>query len=484
MITENIPLHPEIEKLLQEDEGIQLEYKTENEKRRDIAECLTALANSKGGYVIFGIEDPPKGQLPPKIAGIKDSKALIDRVNSAADDCTPSLGVYVSVATIKYQNKSIVIAKIDEHVPMIISVKGRFLKRRGSFNKVMSYEDFIQYAISHKSLLFENMPVPHANWDDLNLDKINEYIQIRQKKSKRNLTLAPQEFLHSINCLIEKKGTLIPNYAGILLFGNNPLRFVPQSEMICIRFRGTKVTRGYIDRQDITGTIPELIDAGVEFVKKNMRIGGYVWGIKRTNYEEYPLKAVREAITNCCAHREYSDNGYTCVYMFDDRIEFSSPGGIPMGITLEQIQNFEFRSRPRNHLITRLLRDMDYMENAGSGLNMMATQMQEHHLPVPVFRELECELRTYFYGPGGQFMQEVTDKENETSQHIILTSNLTEIQLKVLEYVKQNGQITNKIYCKLFGTSNVKAKRELQVLVSKKLLKMHGKGRGTHYKIT
>ena len=481
MVTQNTVTTKQLDKLLQRDEGLRLEYKTESEKRRDIAECLAAMANSKGGFVIFGVEDPQKGKLPPKIIGIKNVKSVIDRVNCAATDCTPSLNAYVYVGPMEYLNKTIVVAEVNSKVPMITNVRGRFLKRRGSFNMVMGFEDFIHYAVSHKVLLFENMPVPRAKWQDLDPQKIKRYMKLRQRKSKREIDMYPREFLNSISCLVEKNGETVPNYAGLLLFGRDPQRFVLQGEMICIRFRGTEVSRGYIDRQDITGTIPEMIDQGVDFVRKNMRIGGYVWGVKRTDYEKYPLTAVREAITNCCAHREYCDNGFTCVYMFDDRIEFSSPGPVPLGISLEQIQRFEFRSRPRNHLITHILRDMGYMENAGSGLKMMATTMTENNLPKPKFREFESELRTYFYGPGEDFMKEVAEKEKEEAEMLSPPSDLSDRQIQALDYVRKHSRITNKVYRELFGVSNVTAKRELQDLTVRKILHMKGKGRGTFY---
>jgi len=274
-----------------------------------------------------------------------------------------------------------------------------------------------------------------------------------------------------------------------IAFGHEPQLCIPQAEVTCIRFRGLKVTRGYQDRQDLRGTIPELIDQAVTFVRHNMRVGGYVWGIKRTDYYEYPLKAVREAVTNALVHRDYSKNGCVCVYILDDRIEFSSPGRIPPDITLQQIQRFEHRSRPRNHLLTHILRDMEYLEEAGTELKLMATEMVQNGLEKPTFQEFESELRTYFKGPGDKFMADVekedpihqVDKKEATIAEIL--KNLSDHQRKIVEYTQQHGKITNLDYRQLFNTTRQVATKNLTTLARKEILEKRGSGKNTFYVI-
>ncbi|KOR28252.1 hypothetical protein TI03_05135, partial [Achromatium sp. WMS1] len=234
MITENVITHKILEKLLQQDEDLQLEYKTENEKRSDIAECIAAMANSAGGFIIFGVEDPSEGQLPPQILGVSNVKKMIDRVHGAAKDCNPSLSSYVSVRSVIWKQKTLVVTKIHNDIPNIANVKGRFLKRRGSHNMVMNFEDFIHYAVDHKILNFETMPVYHANFDDIDIRKVEAYMALRQRKSPRTFNMPPQEFLKSIKCVIEKEDKLVPNYAGLLLFGHEPQLCIPQAEVTCI----------------------------------------------------------------------------------------------------------------------------------------------------------------------------------------------------------------------------------------------------------
>ncbi|BBM87291.1 ATP-binding protein [Candidatus Uabimicrobium amorphum] len=483
MLTQGNIAKEKLDKLFQSDEGINLEYKIQTEKRRDIAECLTAMANSKGGYIIFGVEDPLGGAVPPKIVGITNNKKLIDRIHGAAKDCTPPLNAYTYVELVKYKQKTIIVVEVYDKIPTVTNIGGKFLKRRGSHNMVMSFEDFIQRAVAHGAIVFENMAVPRAKWADLDKSKIKKYLEVRKEKSERSLNMTIKEFIVTLNCVIEEEGQLVPNYAGLLLFGRNPQKYLPQAEMTCIRFRGTEVTRGYIDRKDVIGTIPDMIDQGVEFVYKNMRTGGYVWGVKRTDYYEYPVKAIREAIANCCAHREYAQNGCICIYMFDDRIEFSSPGSIPFGISLEQIQRFEHRSRPRNPLIAHILRDMGYVERAGTGLKLMATEMEKNKLKKPIFKELEEELRTYFYGPSEKFMQEVVENELEEKENSVANDSLTNRQIKSLDYIRKYGRITNKEYRELFQISQSTSTRELNELCKQEILTKKGKGRATFYKM-
>ena len=176
MRVNNLITLKEMEGLFNQDEGLLLEYKTENEKRRDIAECLAAMANSKGGFIVFGVEYPPKGKLPPRILGVINVKKVIDRIHGAARDCIPSLSSYVFVQPISWKKKTIVVTKIHNDIPNIANVKGCFLKRRGSCNMVMNFEDFLHYAVDHKILNFENMLVYHATFADIDIRKVEEYI--------------------------------------------------------------------------------------------------------------------------------------------------------------------------------------------------------------------------------------------------------------------------------------------------------------------
>ena len=113
-------------------------------------------------------------------------------------------------------------------------------------------------------------------------------------------------------------------------------------------------------RQDIVGTLPQQIQRVETFLIDNLRrgvqLGEYM---ARTELMEYPLKAVRELVVNAVAHRDYSIQGDGIrLYLFSDRLEITSPGGLPGPVTVDNIVDERFS---RNSAIVQILSDMGFI---------------------------------------------------------------------------------------------------------------------------
>ena len=109
--------------------------------------------------------------------------------------------------------------------------------------------------------------------------------------------------------------------SGVMLFADDPQRFVSQAELACVRFKGTDVV-SYIDRRDLHGPLYQLVDDAEQFIYRHMKVGRRIEGFVGVEYREYPHEAVREAIVNAVVHRDYSRRGQRIrLFMFDDRIE-------------------------------------------------------------------------------------------------------------------------------------------------------------------
>ena len=176
---------------------------------------------------------------------------------------------------------------------------------------------------------------------------------------------------------------------GILLFGKEPQRFLSQSGIDLARYSGTDISHEIIDRANLDGTLDELIDQAVTFVKRNTRSSGIITGTKRIDISEYPMDVVREAITNAVAHRDYSIAGSRIrTFIFDDRLEIHSPGGLPNTINLE---NIAYRQYSRNRLIMEYLLKLGYVERLGTGIKLMQRRMLEHCGREPEFLEKDDE---------------------------------------------------------------------------------------------
>ena len=129
-----------------------------------------------------------------------------------------------------------------------------------------------------------------------------------------------------------------------------------------------------------------MIDEAERIVLYNMRTSTVVSGFKRQDIPEYPREAVREAIINALAHRDYSNfslGTHIQIRMFPDRMEISNQGGL-YGHLSEDTIGIESPTT-RNVVLMRMLEELEIVENRGSGIRAMVEAMRSIHLSPPKF---------------------------------------------------------------------------------------------------
>jgi len=221
----------------------------------------------------------------------------------------------------------------------------------------------------------------------LNQIKIKDFLQTRVPRALDTDTRSPQEWLAALGLV--RPSDYAPTVAALVLFGEYPPRFLPQCEINAIRFAGRdKATTIVVDRQRIEGTLAEMIEQAIQFVQRNMRVGGVIPGMFREDVPEYPEEAVREVIINAVIHRDYSLQQKILLLMFDNRLEIENPGGLPSGVTLPDLLAHP-HPYPRNPLIARALyefwRGRGFIEEAGSGIPRIQRALRHLGSGEPVF---------------------------------------------------------------------------------------------------
>src|SRR5574341_118678 len=199
--------------------------------------------------------------------------------------------------------------------------------------------------IEDHGLSYETMSLPDATMNEISSEKVNWYITRRVRGGQApSGTLT--ELLGKLGVLTTKGNTVVPTVAGLLLFGHDPQRFMPHATLRVAR-SPAKDSTTFLDQADITGTIPEMIDEAEKFVSRNTRHGVRIVGFRHVNVHEYPLEAIREAITNALCHRDWGHVGMQVrVAIFDNRIFVDSPGRLPPGVTLENIEHVHVLRNP------------------------------------------------------------------------------------------------------------------------------------------
>ncbi len=331
-----------------------------------------------------------------------------------------------------------------------------------------SLVDFLEASGALRTTPFDKTPGRDASAADIAEEKLGWFLETARRE--RNLSLPqntpPMEALAHLDLL--EHGT--PSHAALLLFGKNPQHFVPAAETKCAHFHGTEIRKPIPSYQIYKGSLFNQVDQAVDFVmskiarKVTPQVGTPA---SRVEYD-LPYKAVREAIVNAVAHRDYTSNAGVQVMLFADRIEVWNPGDLPAGLTPEMLRH-PHASIPRNPLIAEPLFWVRYIEKLGTGTLDMIALCREAGLPEPDFRQ-----------EGGQWM--VTLWRDWLTEKVLAQLQLSDRQRLAVSHIRQHARITNREYQQIAGVIPRTAARDLDDLVRIGVLSKVGRtGRGAHY---
>ena len=286
--------------------------------------------------------------------------------------------------------------------------------------------------------------------------------------------------LRSWGVLIEREGKDYPSNAFAILTGNGGLHVTTQ----CGVFKGTTKAI-FVDRREYTGPIWEQIDEAFQFVLRNIHLGATIVGIYRQDIYEIPPDAIRELIINAMVHRSYLDHGTIQVAVYDNRLEITSPGKLPMGQTMERIK--EGYSKIRNEALAHAFAYMNLIEHWGSGIPRIIDKVKAAGLRGPEFIGGKIDLRINIYR--GQVDGTIVDL-NDPNAAVKPPVNRRETadkmpaneqEQQIYKYVSENVGITTAQTMKLLGIKQRRAREILVKMVENGWLKKEGASRSTIY---
>ena len=210
------------------------------------------------------------------------------------------------------------------------------------------------------------------------------------EEQKASIKDVGRQQLRSWGVLIERDGKDYPSNAFAILTGNAGLHVATQ----CGVFKGT-TKAVFVDRREYTGPLWEQIDEAFQFVLRNIHLGATIVGIYRQDVYEIPPDAIRELIINAMVHRSYLDHGTIQVAVYDNRLEITSPGKLPMGQTMERMK--EGYSKIRNEALAHAFAYMNLIEHWGSGIPRIIDKVKAAGLREPEFIGGEVDLRINIY---------------------------------------------------------------------------------------
>ena len=257
--------------------------------------------------------------------------------------------------------------------------------------------------------------------------------------------------------------------AGILFFAKNPNDFIHQHEVKIARFQGRDKVH-IIDSREFKYPMLQLLDEIEIFVNKQLKVAQKIDGFRRIDIPEYPYDALREAIVNALAHRDYDLVGSSiAVSIFVDRVEVMSVGNVVPPL---KISSLEGRYSHRNEEICELFHRTKDMEKYGTGIRKMNEIMEDSGMRKPEFRQSGGFFDTIFYGRTEEELMEVLTTKSSTIN--LKELGLNDRQIAALTIIVNEGRsFSINVYMEYFSVSRATASKDLNFLLKQGLVSKH-----------
>ncbi len=366
-------------------------------------DTLSSFSNQiGGGIIVFGIDE----EAGYEVVGVYDAQDLQRKVMEQSLQMEPAVRPLFTIALL--EGKVVVSAEISEcdiyDKPCFYKGAGRM---RGSFIRVgdsdqpMTEYEIYSYEAFKRRLHDELRTIDRATMEHLKKDNIIEYL-IKLRRQKMNLVNLED------NRILETQGISqdgLPTLAGLMLLGEYPQEFFPQLSVTAMVVQGKAIGdlgedgERFVDNKRFEGTITQMLDATLAFVRRNMKIKTIVTEEgARADKPEYPIKAVREIILNALIHRDYSvhtENSPIRLVMYEDRLELENPGGLYGRITIDDLG--KAAADTRNPYLAGALEIMIDTENRFSGIPTVMVELEKAGMPSPVFIDRRGNFKVVFY---------------------------------------------------------------------------------------
>ncbi|MDR1431081.1 MAG: putative DNA binding domain-containing protein [Propionibacteriaceae bacterium] len=361
-------------------EGKTREYKLNLASKDRVLQTVVAFANSAGGELVVGVRDDGT------VVGVGEPLAEQDRLSRMiADSIRPQIAPLIELVTVA--GKTLLVAEIalGSQRPYYLKASGRYggtYYRAGADNLQAGSSMVDELALSAKGRSFDKLPCVGAQMSDLDLDGLAALLG-------KEVT---EGTLRTLNLVYDDQGRMVPSNGGVLVASPNPEMFLPHAWVQCARFRGPG-KRNITDQASIYGPIPLSVDKVMEFLKRNAFLSAEFGGVRRrVDVWSIPLEPLKELVVNALVHSSYSDHGTPIKVAFEDeRIWIESPGGLVPGMTVEKMKRGE--SSSRNPVLARVFRELDLIEEWGTGIPEAIQSLKATGLPEPDFYESRERIR-------------------------------------------------------------------------------------------
>lgn len=430
-----------LEELLTKEEGKVLKFKENTKSLPKIIQTIVAFANTAGGTLIIGIKDKTK-----EVIGLRNILEEEERIaNAIADSVSPLLIPSLQLHT--WRDRDLLLISVPHSFgPYYIKSKGieeGTYVRFGSTNRLADATTILEIQRLKEHKYFDEQPNFDCAVNEINFDLAKElFAKISKKLTDRTAK--------SLGLIVQHHAKELPSNGAVLLFADHYREFFPDAIIRLGRFLGIDKSQ-ILDQQDLEIPISKALEPIIVFIRRHTSLAAEIGEMRRKDIPQYPPAVVREAVINALLHTDYSIKGSSIqVAIFDDRIEITNPGCLPFGLSFEAA--LSGISQLRNRVIGRVFRELNLIEQWGSGLGRMINICEQQGISLPKFEELGNFFRTTLYhGVNRQVLTEEWHKP-------------------IFEYLKLNKEILPKKAQELWKVTSRTASSRLKKMCEEGIL--------------
>lgn len=418
---------------------------------------ICGFANAQGGTLYIGKDDNGN------VVGVKDAKKLLEEL---PNKITTILGIVTPVNLHQTEQGDYIEIIVDSH-PNPVNYKGEYHYRSGSTKQELKGAALDKFLLQKQGKHWDAVSIPNVSVADLKPETF-EFFRKRGVKSKR----LDEDVLTDTNDVLLNNLKLTDNgylkRAALLLFHPDPEKYVSGAYIKIGFFR---TDSDLLFQDEIHGNLFEQVEKTMDllFTKYIKAMISYE-DIYRVETYEYPKDALREALLNAVAHKDYTGPYPIQISVYDNKIMIWNYGKLPENWTVEDLLD-KHSSQPRNPDIATTFFRSGYVESWGRGMDKMRNLCLEAKIPLP---QLSCKGNDFWT----VFRKDIYNKED------LSKLGLSDRQIKAVLYVKEHGKITNGEYQRINDCSRNTASTELKEIENiYNLLINKGYGAGSYYEL-
>ncbi|MBN2598402.1 MAG: putative DNA binding domain-containing protein [Marinifilaceae bacterium] len=462
-----------IPELIAKGESKILEFKEALPKNESIAKTVIAFSNTGGGKLIVGVNDKRE------VVGIDDTLIfeMQDKIASIiADNCSP--GIMPEIYNVNSDGKLVLVIEVvrGNLKPYFLKSQGKVdgtYIRLGATNRIADLETIAELERQKRHISFDEEICYDEEFKDLDISPLFKKFEEQGKPLN-------EEKLKNLKLIKKENDKIYPTNALMIILGK-----FWHCTIKCARFKGTTMSV-FTDKKEYDGDIFSILENTQSFVLNHINLKGEIKGLHRTDTYEIPVSAIREALINAIIHRDYINRGRDIkVGIYDDIVNIVSPGSLPHSITIEDV--FNGRSEARNRVVANVFKELNLIEQWGSGINRIINDCEKHGLQTPKIEEendfFDVEIIRPIPTDKPSKNISTTDDYGQLRTITDDYGQLEESEKQILLYLLENKSVTRKVAVDLLNLKKTKVHEVLAELVNKGYIEKQGQARSTFYKL-